>query len=69
MTDGSGNDHGEYKPQKPTVWANMLGKWAFSYFLKLFLGKIKKSREKFRVSLEQQEKEISSWKCYHWKKS
>ena len=32
MTDGSGNDHGEYKPQKPTVWAHMLGKWAFSYF-------------------------------------
>lgn len=29
MTDGSGNDHREYKPRKPTVWAYMLGQWAF----------------------------------------
>ena len=33
MTDGSGNDHGEYKRGKPTVWAECSDSGLFSLLL------------------------------------
>jgi hypothetical protein len=40
MTDGSGNDHREYKPRKPTVWAA-----SFEVALFVFTPTIYLSRE------------------------
>ena len=57
MTDGSGNDHREYKPRKPTVWAYMLGQWAFLCIRKSYSGLPSIS------FIEKKEK--NSWKCYH----
>jgi len=56
MTDGSGNDHREYKPGKPTVWAYMLGQWALLY--------IRKSCSISPSISFIEKKEKNSWKCY-----